>query len=81
MMAHWRKFEAVYKLAFAFVFSFVLPSAEAQSTNASLTGRVADPSKAVIAGAKVAAVSASTDVRYETTVGICSRCRARFGNA
>jgi hypothetical protein len=64
-MAHWRKFKVVYKLAFAFVFSFVLPSAEAQSTNASLTGRVTDPSKALIVGAKVAAVSASTNVRYE----------------
>src|ERR1700739_4292520 len=39
----------------------------AQSTNASLTGRVTDPSKASIADAKVAAVSAATNVRYETT--------------
>src|SRR5215471_19098923 len=39
----------------------------AQSTNASLTGRVSDPSKALIVDAKVAAISASTNVRYETT--------------
>src|SRR5215470_4758269 len=39
----------------------------AQSTNASLTGRVTDPSKALIADAKVAAISAATNVRYETT--------------
>jgi hypothetical protein len=39
----------------------------AQSTNASLTGRITDPSKAVIADAKIAAVSAGTNIRYETT--------------
>jgi len=39
----------------------------AQSTNASLTGRVTDPSKALIADAKVAAVGTATNVRYETT--------------
>src|ERR1700745_4354129 len=45
-------------------FSSVL---RAQSTNASLTGRVTDPSKAVIADARVAAISVSTNVRYQTT--------------
>ena len=39
----------------------------AQSTNASLTGRVTDPSKAVIVDAKVAAISATTNVLYQTT--------------
>src|SRR5262249_39363821 len=39
----------------------------AQSTNASFTGRVTDPSKALIVDAKVAAISAATNVRYETT--------------
>jgi len=39
----------------------------AQSTNASLTGRVTDPSKGVIVDAKVAAISATTNVRYQTT--------------
>ena len=37
----------------------------AQSTNASVTGRVTDPSKAVIVDAKVAAINAGTNVRYE----------------
>src|SRR5690242_19774099 len=37
----------------------------AQSTNASVSGRVTDPSKAVIADAKVAAINAGTNVRYE----------------
>src|SRR5262245_66210524 len=39
----------------------------AQSTHASLSGRVADPSKALIVGAKVAAITAGTNLRYETT--------------
>jgi hypothetical protein len=39
----------------------------AQSTNASLTGRITDPSKALIADARIAAISAGTNVRYETT--------------
>ena len=39
----------------------------AQSTNASLTGRVTDPAKAVIVDAKVSAISVDTNVRYETT--------------
>src|SRR5262245_46878912 len=38
----------------------------AQSTNASLSGRVLDPSEAVIVGANVAAISADTNVRRET---------------
>ena len=52
-------------LAFLFLLSF--PSARGQSTNASLTGRVTDPSKAVIADAKVAAVNVSTNFRYEAS--------------
>jgi Carboxypeptidase regulatory-like domain/TonB dependent receptor len=39
----------------------------AQSTNASLSGRVSDASQARIVGAKVAAVSSGTDIRNETT--------------
>ena len=39
----------------------------AQSTNASISGRVTDPSKAVVADAKVAAINAGTNVRYEGT--------------
>jgi hypothetical protein len=38
----------------------------AQSTNASLTGRVTDPSKARIVDAKITAISAGTNFRYET---------------
>ena len=36
-----------------------------QSINASITGRVTDPSKAVIVDAKVAAINAGTNVRHE----------------
>ena len=38
----------------------------AQSTNAGLTGRVTDPSEALIADAEVAAIGAGTNVRYST---------------
>ena len=38
----------------------------AQTTNGSITGRVTDPSKATIPDAKVAAVNAGTNFRYET---------------
>ena len=41
----------------------------AQSTNATLSGRITDPSKSLIGGARVAAVSAGTNLRYETTTG------------
>src|ERR1700758_1114896 len=43
------------------------PVLRAQSTSASLAGRVSDPSKARIAGAKVAAISAATNVSDEAT--------------
>lgn len=39
----------------------------AQSTSASLTGRVTDPSKAVITGAKIACINTGTGVGYDTT--------------
>ena len=38
----------------------------AQSTNASLTGRVTDPTKARIAAARVAAISSGTNIRNKT---------------
>jgi len=38
----------------------------AQSTNASLTGRVTDSTKAAIVDAKIVAINANTNVRYET---------------
>jgi hypothetical protein len=46
---------------------FFTPLVRAQSINASLTGRITDPSNALIAAAKIAAISAGTNVRYETT--------------
>jgi len=53
-------------LAFTVALAVVLcsPILRAQSTNASITGRVTDPSKALIAGAKAAAVSSGTSFRY-----------------
>ena len=39
----------------------------AQSTNASLAGRVTDPANALIVDAKVVAISADTNLRYEDT--------------
>jgi hypothetical protein len=39
----------------------------AQSTTASLTGRVIDPSKALISGARIAGINTATNFRYETT--------------
>jgi hypothetical protein len=41
----------------------------AQSTSASLTGRITDPSKAAIADAKIAAIRTDANVRYETATG------------
>jgi len=53
-------------LASLFLLSF--PSVlRAQSINASLSGRITDSTKAVIANAKIAAISADTNVRHETT--------------
>jgi len=55
-------------LALTLVFATTLASdLRAQSTNASLTGRITDPSKAVIVEARIAAVNTATDSRYETT--------------
>src|SRR5262245_22346528 len=54
----------------AFVFILVMVVASCvygQSTNASLTGRITDPSRALIPNAKVCAVNTGTNVRYETT--------------
>jgi len=51
---------------FVLLLVWCIPVLHAQSTNASLTGRVTDPSKAVIADAKVAAISVATNFRHET---------------
>jgi len=42
----------------------------AQSTNASITGYITDPTKAVIVGAKEIAINVDTNVRYEATKNI-----------
>jgi hypothetical protein len=52
-----------------FVYGSLVCGAYGQSTNASLTGGVTDSSKAVIADARIAAISAATNARYETTTG------------
>src|SRR5215813_12440781 len=51
-------------------FLFLLAHAcvlRAQSTNASITGRITDPSHALITDAKVAVISLGTNAHYETT--------------
>jgi len=57
-----RPFPTVSWVCLLLSFTFVL---YAQSTNASLTGRITDPTKALIVGARVTAISAGTDLRYE----------------
>jgi hypothetical protein len=53
-------------IAFAVVLVLCLNGAlYSQSTNASLTGYVSDPSKAVIPDAKVTAINVGTNIRYE----------------
>jgi Carboxypeptidase regulatory-like domain/TonB dependent receptor len=53
--------------ALTFVFLAAFASVlRAQSTNASLTGRITDPSKAAIVDAEVVVIGAETNVRYET---------------
>jgi hypothetical protein len=48
-------------------FVFLTALLHAQSINASLSGRITDPSQALISGAKVTAVSAATNVRFEAS--------------
>jgi len=54
-------------LAACLLFVFSSSGLRAQSTNASLAGGVTDISKAAIVDAKIAAVSAGTNLRYGTT--------------
>ena len=54
-------------LAACLLLVFSSSGLRAQSTNGSLSGRIADPSKAVIADAKIAAISVSSNFRYEAT--------------
>jgi len=51
----------------AAVAMFVATDVLAQSTNASLAGRITDPSNAVIVDARVAGINTETNVRHETT--------------
>ena len=53
----------VAALVFILLTSFTL--GQAQSTNASLTGRITDPANALIVDAAVTAISAGTNLRYE----------------
>jgi outer membrane receptor protein involved in Fe transport len=48
---------------------FVVSVLHGQSINASLTGRVRDPSNALIADAKVAVINLETNLRYEAATG------------
>src|ERR1041384_2808692 len=58
----------MHRLALAFLLAASFPLLlRAQSTSAALAGRIADPAKARIVGANVAAVRAGTNARYETT--------------
>lgn len=52
--------------AVAFLLLTSICFAHGQSTNASLTGRLTDPAKALVVDAKVTAISATRSVRFET---------------
>src|SRR5260370_4866933 len=54
-------------LAACLLLVFSSSALRAQSTNASLTGRVTDPSHSLIADAKISAMSTATNFHYETT--------------
>src|SRR5215470_7981970 len=56
----------VLALLVALLLSLYPCAMRAQTTNGSISGRVTDPSKATIPDAKVAAVNAGTNFRYET---------------
>ena len=51
--------------ALVFILLTYFTLGQAQSTNASLAGRVTDPANALIADAKVTAISNGTNIRYE----------------
>ena len=57
----------VHALVSLFLVSFPSALRLPQSTNAFLTGRISDPSKAAITDAKVAAINSDRNVRYEAT--------------
>ncbi len=53
--------------ALIFLLLTAILSVQGQSTNASLTGRITDPAKALVVDAAITAISETTNVRYETT--------------
>jgi Carboxypeptidase regulatory-like domain/TonB dependent receptor len=64
-MVHWRIRTVFCNLVVAVVFNMVLPSSGAQSINASISGRLTDPSKALVVNAKVTAINTGTDFSYQ----------------
>ena len=58
--------ESLRTIAFAAVVVFCPVAVSAQSSNASLTGRITDPSKAVIPAAKVSVINSGTRIHYDT---------------
>jgi hypothetical protein len=65
-MVHWRTRAVFCNLAVAVVFNIVLPSGRAQSINASISGRLTDPTKALVVNAKVTAINTGTDFSYQS---------------
>src|SRR6266404_4420153 len=66
--ANWRWLPVAFRIATAFALILLSSVArvDAQSTNASLTGRITDSSKAVVPDAKVIVINTGTRIRYET---------------
>jgi outer membrane receptor protein involved in Fe transport len=56
----------IYCLSFILL-ACCLPASRAQSSNAAITGRVTDASKAMIPGAHVTAINTDTNARYEAS--------------
>src|SRR5258707_15253785 len=54
-------------LAACLLLVFSSSGLRAQSTNGSLSGRIADPSKAVIDDAKISSINTATNFRYQAT--------------
>ena len=71
-----QEFEAVHIICAIALFLFGSAAfLRAQSTNASLAGRVTDPSKAVVVNASIDAVSEDTNVRYSTLSNLSGEYR------
>jgi len=63
--------QITHRLAFALLLVVSLVSVlRAQSTGASLTGHITDPSKALIVDAKIAAINQSTNIIYEAATNV-----------